>query len=138
MRRTERGPGSIEWNVAPRWRATRKGAIALGPGKADLLEAIAASGSISAAARALGMSYRRAWVLVATMNACFVRPLVTTTSRRSAGAALTPDGRAALALYRRIEARSLSAARRDIGALLRLLRRPRLTLRARSPTIPAR
>ncbi|HYV17982.1 MAG TPA: LysR family transcriptional regulator [Verrucomicrobiae bacterium] len=118
-RRTTAAPG---WRLAPRWRALRGGRVALGPGKADLLEAIAASGSISAAARSLGMSYRRAWVLVATMNGCFVRPLVATTSRRSAGAALTPDGRAVLDLYRRIEAKSLAAARADIAALRRRLR----------------
>lgn len=106
----------------PRWRALGRGGIALGPGKADLLEAIGGTGSISAAARALGMSYRRAWVLVATMNACFLRPLVATTARRSAGAALTPDGRAVLDLYRRIEAKSLAAARADIASLRRRLR----------------
>jgi hypothetical protein len=50
--------------------------IAMGPGKADLLEAIAREGSISAAGRALGMSYRRAWLLVDTMNRCFRAPLV--------------------------------------------------------------
>jgi molybdenum-dependent DNA-binding transcriptional regulator ModE len=61
-------------------------------------------------------------VLVATMNASFTRPLVATTSRRSAGAALTRDGRAVLALYRRIEAKSLAAARADIVALRRRLR----------------
>lgn len=110
------------WTIAPRWRAVRRGAIALGPGKADLLEAIAASGSISAAARSLGMSYRRAWVLVATMNGCFVRPLVATTSRRRAGAALTPGGRAVLDLYRRIEAKSVVSARADIASLRRRLR----------------
>ena len=127
MRRSDRSRVSPRsrsgaWSLAPRWRAVRRGAIALGPGKADLLEAIAVSGSISAAARALGMSYRRAWVLVATMNGCFARPLVATTSRRSAGAALTPDGRAVLDLYRRIEAKSLAAARADIAALRRRLR----------------
>jgi molybdate transport system regulatory protein len=122
-RRTDADTGARgdAWSVAPRWRAVRRGAIALGPGKADLLDAIASSGSISAAARALGMSYRRAWVLVATMNGCFARPLVATSSRRSAGAALTPEGRRVLALYRSIEARSLRAARRDIAALRRLL-----------------
>ncbi len=131
--RPRRRRGS-SWSIAPRWRAVRPGgrprggttgpieAIALGPGKADLLEAIAGTGSISAAATALGMSYRRAWVLVATMNGCFVRPLVATTSRRSAGAALTPDGRAVLDLYRRIEAKSLAAARADIASLRRRLR----------------
>ena len=110
------------WRITPRWRAISRGTIGLGPGKADLLAAISVEGSISAAARALGMSYRRAWVLVATMNACFRTPLVVTTARRSAGAALTPEGRSVLDLYRRIEARSLAAARRDIDALRRRLK----------------
>jgi molybdate transport system regulatory protein len=122
-RRPDPASRAKEWELAPRWRVTRRGAIALGPGKADLLDAIAATGSISAAARRLGMSYRRAWVLVATMNACFLRPLVSTSRRRSAGAALTDDGRAVLVLYRRIEAKSLAAARRDLDLLRRRLRR---------------
>lgn len=53
-------------------------AIAMGPGKADLLEAIAAEGSISGAGRKLGMSYRRAWQLVDLMNRCWSAPLVET------------------------------------------------------------
>ena len=52
--------------------------IAMGPGKADLIEAIAAHGSISAAARAIGMSYRRAWLLVDTLNRCWNEPIVET------------------------------------------------------------
>ena len=52
--------------------------IALGPGKADLLEGIASTGSIAAAGRKLGMSYKRAWMLVETMNRCFRKPLVRT------------------------------------------------------------
>ena len=52
--------------------------IAMGPGKADLLDAIAREGSISAAARAMDMSYRRAWMLVDTMNRCWAEPLVET------------------------------------------------------------
>jgi len=52
--------------------------LAMGPGKVDLLEAIARDGSISAAGRALGMSYRRAWLLVDTMNGCWREPLVET------------------------------------------------------------
>src|SRR5258705_5968570 len=51
--------GSAVWEARPRWRLVRDGRIALGPGKADLLEAIDATGSISAAAQSLGMSYRR-------------------------------------------------------------------------------
>ena len=115
-------PRAAAWDLRPRWRIARRGAIALGPGKADLLEAIAERGSISAAAVALGMSYRRAWVLVATMNELFARPLVATSARRRAGARLTADGRKVLALYRRIERSSLSAARRDLDALEKLLR----------------
>ena len=76
--------------------------IAMGPGKADLLEAIAREGSISAAGRALGMSYRRTWLLVDTMNRCFELPLVETYpgGGKQAGARLTPEGSAALAAYR--------------------------------------
>src|SRR5262250_1945236 len=88
-----RSDGDAGWRGRPRWRIVRGGTIALGPGKVDLLEAIGATGSISAAARSLGMSYRRAWMLVATMNEAFRRALVGTTAHRRAGAVLTPDGR---------------------------------------------
>jgi molybdate transport system regulatory protein len=76
--------------------------IAMGPGKADLLEAIARAGSISGAGRALGMSYRRAWLLVDTMNRCFEKPLVQTHpgGGKDAGAKLTAEGEATLAAYR--------------------------------------
>lgn len=68
--------------------------IAIGPGKADLLEAIAETGSISAAARAMGMSYRRAWLLVDVMNRCFTHKLVETRpgGGKTAGAVLTSAG----------------------------------------------
>jgi molybdate transport system regulatory protein len=81
-------------------------AIAMGPGKADLLEAISREGSISAAGRALGMSYRRAWLLVDTMNRCFREPLVETHpgGGKGAGAKLTAQGEAALAAYRALSA----------------------------------
>lgn len=80
--------------------------VAMGPGKAALLEAVAREGSISAAARALGMSYRRAWLLVDQMNRCFTRPLVETQAGggRQAGARLTAEGDAALAAYRTLSA----------------------------------
>ena len=78
------------------------GEVAIGPGKADLLEAIAHEGSISAAARTLGMSYRRGWMLVDTMNRCFAVPLVETRpgGGRRAGARLTPAGEQAVEAYR--------------------------------------
>ena len=69
----------------------------MGPGKAALLRAIGETGSISAAGRALGMSYRRAWLLVDTMNRCFAEPLVETAA--GAGARVTAAGEAALADY---------------------------------------
>ncbi len=77
-------------------------AIAFGPGKADLLEAIGAHGSISAAGRALGMSYRRTWLLVDEMNRCWAERLVATDGRRGAG--LTDYGRTILSAYRALEA----------------------------------
>lgn len=112
---------SSRWTARPRWRIGRDGEIALGPGKADLLEAIDRVGSISGAARELDMSYRRAWLLVETMNRCFRRPLVETTAWRRGGATLTAEGRAVLALYREAEAASLAAARTALTALERRL-----------------
>lgn len=74
----------------------------MGPGKADLLEAIDSTGSISGAAREMGMSYRRAWLLVDTMNSCFSEPLVTTAKggTEGGGAALTPTGKKVLSAFR--------------------------------------
>jgi molybdate transport system regulatory protein len=98
-------------SVRPRIRVRHKEAIALGPGKVDLLEAIEKVGTLAEAARSLGMSYMRAWHLLQTMNACFKEPLVHT-SRGGAergGAHLTETGKAVLAAYRRMEAESLKA-----------------------------
>jgi molybdate transport system regulatory protein len=83
-----------------------KGERAFGPGKADLLEKIAATGSISAAAREMEMSYSRAWSLVETMNAAFKQPLVeaATGGRRGGGAEVTEAGLKVLALYRKMQA----------------------------------
>lgn len=88
--------------VQCRVRVTRGADIALGPGKMQLLAAIAAAGSISGAAREMSMSYRRAWLLVETMNSCFKTPLVETSTggRAGGGAALTPAGVKVLAGYK--------------------------------------
>ena len=85
--------------------------IALGPGKIDLLEAIDRTGSISAGARALGLSYRRAWDLVKTMNQCFKQPLVERVKggKGGGGALLTAAGRDMLHLYRTMETKALKA-----------------------------
>ena len=94
--------------------------IAMGPGKADLLEAIAESGSISAAGRALGMSYRRAWLLVDTMNRCFAQPLVETTpgGGKASGAKVTAAGEAILGAYRALERQLDDSARGEARATL--------------------
>src|SRR3989442_11085650 len=114
---------SRRWEARPRWRLTRGKEIALGPGKADLLGAIDRSGSISAAARALEMSYRRAWLLVETMNRCFASPLVVTTRWRGRGASLSDLGREVLALYREMERDSRRASREPLRRLLSLVGR---------------
>jgi molybdate transport system regulatory protein len=82
--------------------------IAMGPGKAALLQAIQETGSISAAGRELGMSYRRAWLLVDTMNRCFAAPLVEAQS--GSGARVTATGEAALADYLELAGRTERAA----------------------------
>jgi molybdate transport system regulatory protein len=96
----------------------------MGPGKADLLEHIGRTGSIAAAGRAMGMSYKRAWQLVEVMNAIFKRPLVES-SRGGAsggGAVLTADGQRVLDLYRALEQRVASAGATELAALTDLLR----------------
>ncbi|HEU4402706.1 MAG TPA: LysR family transcriptional regulator [Candidatus Polarisedimenticolia bacterium] len=120
--------------MRPRWRLGRGEAIALGPGKVELLEAIGRTGSISAGARAMGMSYRRAWLLVDTMNRSFLRPLVATSKWRGEGAWLTPEGKRALRLYRRLETRSLVIGRPVLAELLKLLK----PARAGSPRLRSR
>src|SRR5262245_35175870 len=81
-------------------------AFAIGPGKADLLEAVEKTGSISAAARSMGMSYRRAWLLIDTMNQCFREPVIDTATGGSGGggAQITPFGVRVLKIYRKMEA----------------------------------
>ena len=96
-----------------------------GPGKADLLEHIAATGSISAAARNMRMSYKRAWQLVDDMNHFFRSALVTTAAggARGGGAGLTPAGKRALACYRALQRHAQVAAKRELSTLERMLPR---------------
>jgi molybdate transport system regulatory protein len=93
----------------------------IGPGKIALLEAIAAEGSISAAGRALGMSYRRAWDLVDALNRQLGTPAIaaSTGGLRGGGAVLTAAGRTLVADYRAIERAAERAAARRLGALVR-------------------
>jgi len=96
----------------------------IGPGKIALLEAIGATGSISAAARRLGMSYRRAWLLVEEVNDALRQPAVTaaTGGRRGGGAILTPIGEQVVEHYRAIEGLARSSTNREFRALARLVR----------------
>jgi molybdate transport system regulatory protein len=100
----------------PRLRILLGSASSLGPGKVALLEAIGEHGSISAAARSLGMSYRRAWLLVDAMNRAFRKPLVTTATggARGGGAQLTDFGREVLRRYRAMEEKAGKALAGDL------------------------
>ena len=107
----------------PRLRVLLGSAIAMGPGKADLLEAISAEGSITGAARSMGMSYRRAWLLVETMNSCFRSPLVETArgGRKGGGARLTLLGKDILDRYRAMEAKAAASLKSDMAAFRDLM-----------------
>jgi molybdate transport system regulatory protein len=96
---------------------------AMGPGKADLLEAIQATGSISAAGRKLGMSYRRAWLLVDEMNRCFRTPAVEARlgGAGGGGARVTELGQEALLRYREIQDQAWAAVHRAIHEFQHLL-----------------
>jgi molybdate transport system regulatory protein len=91
----------------------------IGPGKIELLEQIAAFGSISAAARRMDMSYKRAWDLVEEMNQIFGKPVVAaqTGGRKGGGAQLTTVGLAIVSRFRAIERAATSAAEPHIKAL---------------------
>jgi molybdate transport system regulatory protein len=113
--RHERGPAKLRLMFGPE--------IAIGPGKAALLDAIAATGSISESARRLGMSYRRTWLLVDTMNRCFREPVVSsaTGGTGGGGAQVTPFGKRVLARFRAMEKRIDAAIERDLAAFSDLL-----------------
>ena len=109
----------------PRLRIMMGAVVSLGPGKADLLEAINRAGSISAAARDMGMSYRRAWNLIEAMNGDFRLPLVEKSSGGvgGGGAVVTTAGFEALERYRSIEKKAAKAVRNEIAAFSSLLKR---------------
>ncbi len=107
----------------PRLRILLGAAIAMGPGKADLLQAIDDAGSITGAARRMGMSYRRAWLLVEVMNDSFRGPLVETArgGHRGGGARLTRLGREALERYRHMEAKAAASVGPEMAEFRKLL-----------------
>jgi molybdate transport system regulatory protein len=100
----------------------------IGPGKADLLALIGETGSIAAAGRRMGMSYKRAWGLVDVLNSMFDEPLVESSrgGAKRGGATLTASGQRVLALYRDLEDKSRRASAREIEALEAMLGESRL------------
>ena len=107
-----------------RIRVVFDGVGMIGPGKADLLDGIARCGSIAAAGREMGMSYKRAWELIGTLNAMFRAPLVARMrgGPGGGGAVLTEMGREVLSHYRAVEADAAEAGAARLDALRSLLR----------------
>lgn len=108
-------------------RVMGKGAPAIGPGKAELIDRIGETGSISAAARAMGMSYRRAWQLVEALNKDFKEPVVITAigGTRGGGAQVTPFGRRLVARFHAMEDKASAAITTDMRQFKEYLRRQR-------------
>lgn len=98
--------------------------MGIGPGKIDLLREVDQTHSISAAARALGMSYKRAWRLIDSLNQGFGRPVVETAigGKQGGGATLSKLGQQLVERYTALENRLNSAARTELAALRRLLK----------------
>jgi molybdate transport system regulatory protein len=108
-----------------RMRIRQADAVAIGPGKIDLLEAVHEHGSISAAARSLGMSYRRAWLLIDELNRTLKTPATSSETGGSSGGGcvLTPVGEKIVRLYRDIEVEAARTCAPQISALTRLMKR---------------
>nr|WP_258002121.1 LysR family transcriptional regulator [Burkholderia sp. WAC0059] len=115
---------NAEPEVRFRMRIRYAGMIALGPGKVSLLEAVREHGSISAAARSLNMSYRRAWLLMDELNRALESPATLSEhgGQSGGGSTLTPVGEEIVRLYRDIEARAAASCAPEIAALTKLLR----------------
>ena len=107
-----------------RMRITKGETIALGPGKVALLEAVRKHGSISAAARSLDMSYRRAWLLIDELNRSLKSPATISEQggQSGGGCVLTPVGESIVRLYRDVEAQAAAACAEQIASLTKLLK----------------
>lgn len=107
-------------NTSLKIRISKGSVVVMGPGKADLLEAIDACGSISSAARQMNMSYKRAWDLVDVINKSFKEPLVTTSpgGKHGGGAKLTEFGRFILTNYRSLVVKTYSATDAELSNIL--------------------
>jgi molybdate transport system regulatory protein len=107
-----------------RMRIRNGDAVALGPGKVELLEAVREYGSISAAARSLGMSYRRAWLLIDELNRSLKAPATHSEQggQSGGGCTLTPVGERIIYLYRDVEVVAQRSCAKQIAELTKLLR----------------
>jgi len=107
-----------------RMRIRNGDAVALGPGKVELLEAVREYGSISAAARSLGMSYRRAWLLIDELNRSLKAPATHSEQggQSGGGCTLTPVGENIIRLYRDVEVEAQRSCAKQISELTRLIR----------------
>jgi len=106
---------------------------AIGPGKAQLIALIDSTGSISAAARQLDMSYRRAWLLVEALNSSFAEPVVLTAigGKRGGGAEVTAFGKVVIAQFRAMEDKASVAIAGDLKKFEKHLRNPRINRKSR-------
>jgi molybdate transport system regulatory protein len=122
MKAKSKSSGAL--SLLPRFRVMRGKEIAFGPGKMELLELVAETGSISEAAKHMEMSYMRAWSLIQTMNTCFKEPVIEAVrgGHERGGAELTETGKSVLKLYRQMEQDSFKAVQADWRALQKLLR----------------
>lgn len=108
-------------------RVLGRSAAAIGPGKAELIERIGQTGSISAAARAMGMSYRRAWQLVESLNRTFREPVIATAigGTHGGGASVTRYGKVLVVRFRAMEEKASAAIAADLRRFARDLGRTR-------------
>lgn len=114
----------LSLHIEPRFRINYGRRLALGPGKIALLEHIEATGSITEAARAMGMSYMRAWTLVKSTDEGFTEPLVRKVrgGNSRGGAELTDIGRKVIRLYRALESKTASTTQKIQERFSRLLK----------------
>lgn len=107
-----------------RFRVELRHGVAIGPGKADILQGVQDTGSLAETARTLNMSYQRVWTLVKAMNEDFVRPLVETQRGGASrgGASLTETGQQVLAAYRSLERTARRAVDKKLPTLLGLIK----------------
>ena len=123
VRATATRPRDAAPVVRMRMRITAGEVVAIGPGKIDLLEAIRLTGSITAAARHLDMSYRRAWLLLDELNRALCQPAVDSAKggAQGGGSVVTETGLELIRLYRRVEATAARSCKADLARLVELV-----------------